>query len=74
MLGPIDFTVRAAATQKRSCQSCLTKSLDVIRNYQAKTLYDNYKLTSLYIYRNGISKSFENQVLARYFASFKFIQ
>ncbi|KAI9042059.1 histone deacetylase hdaA [Aspergillus affinis] len=37
---------------------------DVIRQYQAKHLYDNYKLTSLYIYRNGISKSFENQVLA----------
>ena len=38
---------------------------DVIRQYQAKHLYDNYKLTSLYIYRNGLSKSFENQVLAR---------
>ncbi|KAL4892077.1 histone deacetylase Hda1 [Aspergillus ambiguus] len=37
---------------------------DVIRGYQAKELYDNYKLTSLYIYRTGISKSFENQVLA----------
>ncbi|THC89821.1 hypothetical protein EYZ11_010730 [Aspergillus tanneri] len=37
---------------------------DVIRSYQAKQLYDNYKLTSLYIYRNAISKSFENQVLA----------
>jgi histone deacetylase 6 len=33
--------------------------------YQAKQLYDNYKLTSLWIYRNTISKSFENQVLAR---------
>ena len=39
--------------------------LDIIRNYQSKQLYDNYKLTSLYIYRTGISKSFENQVLAR---------
>ncbi|KAL4747341.1 hypothetical protein BDW72DRAFT_182965 [Aspergillus terricola var. indicus] len=37
---------------------------DVIRAYQAKQLYDNYKLTSLYIYRTAISKSFENQVLA----------
>ncbi|KAL2865025.1 histone deacetylase hdaA [Aspergillus lucknowensis] len=37
---------------------------DVIRAYQAKQLYDNYRLTSLYIYRTGISKSFENQVLA----------
>ncbi|RAH49355.1 histone deacetylase hdaA [Aspergillus brunneoviolaceus CBS 621.78] len=37
---------------------------DVIRAYQSKQLYDNYKLTSLYIYRTAISKSFENQVLA----------
>ncbi|GAB1218485.1 hypothetical protein ATERTT37_007741 [Aspergillus terreus] len=38
---------------------------DYIRGCQAKQLYDNYKLTSLYIYRTRISKSFENQVLAR---------
>ncbi|OJJ56588.1 hypothetical protein ASPSYDRAFT_134468 [Aspergillus sydowii CBS 593.65] len=37
---------------------------DVIRAYQAKQLYDNCKLTSLYIYRTAISRSFENQVLA----------
>ncbi|KAJ9395721.1 hypothetical protein DTO282F9_7341 [Paecilomyces variotii] len=37
---------------------------DVIRAYQSKHLYDNYKLTSLYIYRTAISKSFANQVLA----------
>jgi histone deacetylase 6 len=37
---------------------------DVIRAYQSKQLYDNFKLTSLYIYRTSISKSFENQVLA----------
>ncbi|KAE8149612.1 hypothetical protein BDV25DRAFT_156032 [Aspergillus avenaceus] len=37
---------------------------DVIRAYQTKQLYENYKLTSLYIYRTAISKSFENQVLA----------
>ncbi|KAL2846671.1 hypothetical protein BJY01DRAFT_213339 [Aspergillus pseudoustus] len=37
---------------------------DIIRAYQAKQLYDNYRLTSLYIYRTSISKSFENQVLA----------
>ncbi|KAL4864518.1 hypothetical protein BDV12DRAFT_176065 [Aspergillus spectabilis] len=37
---------------------------DVIRAYQAKQLYDNYKLTSLFIYRTAISRSFENQVLA----------
>ncbi|KAK2852156.1 hypothetical protein FQN49_005312 [Arthroderma sp. PD_2] len=37
---------------------------DIIRQYQAKQLYDEHKLTSLYIYRDTISKSFENQVLA----------
>lgn len=39
--------------------------VDVIRQYQAQQLYNNYKLTSLWIYRTSISKSFENQVLAR---------
>lgn len=39
---------------------------DIIRQYQSKQLYDNFKLTPLYIYRTNISKSFENQVLARY--------
>lgn len=39
--------------------------IDVIRQYQAQQLYNNYKLTSLWIYRASISKSFENQVLAR---------
>lgn len=38
---------------------------DIIRQYQAKQLYEEHKLTSLYIYRDTISKSFENQVLAR---------
>ncbi|KAF7713980.1 Histone deacetylase class 2 [Penicillium ucsense] len=37
---------------------------DVLREYQAHQLYENFKLTPLYIYRNKISKSFENQVLA----------
>ncbi|WEW56248.1 Histone deacetylase hda1 [Emydomyces testavorans] len=37
---------------------------DIIRQYQAKQLYDEHKLTNLYIYRDSISKSFENQVLA----------
>ncbi|KAL1973489.1 hypothetical protein VTN31DRAFT_6124 [Thermomyces dupontii] len=37
---------------------------DIIRAYQAKQLYDSHKLTSLWIYRTTISKSFENQVLA----------
>uniref|UniRef100_A0A093V872 Histone deacetylase n=1 Tax=Talaromyces marneffei PM1 TaxID=1077442 RepID=A0A093V872_TALMA len=36
----------------------------IIRQYQAQQLYNNYKLTSLWIYRSSISKSFENQVLA----------
>jgi histone deacetylase 6 len=40
------------------------RGLDVIRAYQSKHLYDNFKLTNLFIYRNSISKSFDHQVLA----------
>ena len=36
---------------------------DVIRRYQAQHLFDKYKLTELYILRDRISKSFEQQVL-----------
>ncbi|KIW34351.1 hypothetical protein, variant [Cladophialophora immunda] len=37
---------------------------DIIRQYQAKHLYDQYKFTQLYIYRDTVSKSFDQQVLA----------
>ncbi|KAI9735225.1 MAG: Histone deacetylase hda1 [Cirrosporium novae-zelandiae] len=37
---------------------------DVIRSYQAKNLYNSHKMTSLYVYRDKISKSFDNQILA----------
>jgi histone deacetylase 6 len=37
---------------------------DIIRQYQTKLLYDNYKMISLFIYRDQLSKSYENQVLA----------
>ncbi|PGH05703.1 hypothetical protein AJ79_06719 [Helicocarpus griseus UAMH5409] len=37
---------------------------DIIRQFQAKQLYDDCKLTNLYIYRDTLSRSFENQVLA----------
>ncbi|KAI9870211.1 MAG: Histone deacetylase hda1, partial [Pleopsidium flavum] len=37
---------------------------DIIRAYQSKHLYDNYKMVNLYIFRERISQSFENQVLA----------
>lgn len=43
----------------------LTNMEDVIRDVQSKNLYENAKLTPLYIYRTNLSKSFENQVLAR---------
>lgn len=43
----------------------LTNLQDVIRDVQSKELYKNAKLTPLYIYRTNLSKSFENQVLAR---------
>lgn len=37
----------------------------MIRDYQSKQLYEDFKLTPLYIYRTAISKSFKNQVMAR---------
>jgi histone deacetylase 6 len=37
---------------------------DVIRSYQFRHLFNKYKMTSLYIQRDKISQSFENQVLA----------
>ncbi|KAK5304086.1 Histone deacetylase hda1 [Exophiala xenobiotica] len=37
---------------------------DIIRQWQAQHLYDKYKLTQLHIFRDNISKSFEQQVLA----------
>ena len=39
---------------------------DVIREWQAKHLYDQYKLTNLYIFRHKVSKSFDNQILATF--------
>lgn len=38
--------------------------VDIIREWQAKHLYDDYKLTNLHVFRNKISKSFDHQVLA----------
>ncbi|KAI5282342.1 Histone deacetylase hda1, partial [Ascosphaera aggregata] len=37
---------------------------DVLRQYQTKVLYDDFKMTNLYIYRDTISESFRNEVLA----------
>lgn len=37
---------------------------DVIRAWQAKTMWDNFQMSSIFIARNKLSKSFENQVLA----------
>ena len=37
---------------------------DVIRQYQSNNLYDKHKMVELYIFRDRLSKSFENQVLA----------
>lgn len=49
----------------RELVSSLSASPDVIRDYQSKQLYEEFKLTPLYIYRTAISKSFKNQVMAR---------
>ena len=37
---------------------------DVIRGWQSKMLFDNYEMSALFIARNKISTSFDNQVLA----------
>lgn len=37
---------------------------DIIRQWQASQLYDSHKLTQLHIFRNKVSKSFGQQVLA----------
>ncbi|KAF7846549.1 hypothetical protein BT93_L4171 [Corymbia citriodora subsp. variegata] len=37
---------------------------DIIREWQAKTLFDNFEMSNLFIARSKLSKSFENQVLA----------
>lgn len=43
----------------------LISLLDIIRTFQSTQLYENCKLVPLYVYRTSISKSFDNQVLAR---------
>lgn len=42
----------------------IERSTDIIRAYQSKSLYDTHKMISLFIFRERISKSFENQVIA----------
>lgn len=36
----------------------------VVRQWQATTLWDEYEMSPLFIYNRGLSRSFENQVLA----------
>lgn len=40
------------------------RSHDLIREWQATKLFENYEMSALFIARNKLSKSFENQVLA----------
>lgn len=37
---------------------------DILRSHQAKMLYENFKMTPLYVYRTAISQSFKDQVIA----------
>ena len=37
---------------------------DMVRQWQAATLWDQYQMTPLYVLKETLSKSFENQVLA----------
>jgi histone deacetylase 6 len=39
---------------------------DVIRRWQATTLWDEHQMSPLHVYRESLSKSFENQVMATY--------
>ena len=39
-------------------------SLDIVRAHQAKHLYESFKMTRLFVYREVISKSFKDEVLA----------
>jgi histone deacetylase 6 len=39
---------------------------DVVRRWQAETLWDDYEMIPLSVYRNALSQSFKNQVLATY--------
>ena len=43
-------------------------TIDIIREWQAKHLYDEYKLSNLHVFRSKISKSFNHQVLATWVA------
>lgn len=43
---------------------------DVIRRWQATMLWDEYEMTSLFVHKEQLSKSFENQVLATYEKAF----
>lgn len=52
--------------------STMLTILDIIREWQAKHLYDEYKLTNLHVFRSKISKSFNHQVLATLVFSYKF--
>lgn len=37
---------------------------DIVRRWQATTLWDEYQMSPLFVHRESLSKSFENQVLA----------
>jgi histone deacetylase 6 len=39
---------------------------DVVRRWQATTLWDDHQMSPLFVHRESLSKSFENQVLATY--------
>ena len=44
----------------------LTMCADLLRQAQAKELYDRHKMTQLHIFRDNVSPSFSDQVLATY--------
>ena len=57
-LYPKDMSARLAGPQQGE------RMHDLIRNWQANTLWDDYQMSPLFVHRESLSKSFENQVLA----------
>jgi Arb2 domain len=57
-----------------NCKFYMLISVDIIREWQARHLYDDYRLTNLHIFRSKISRSFNHQVLATSVSSLPFAQ
>jgi histone deacetylase 6 len=57
-LYPKDMSARLAGPQQGE------RMHDMVRNWQATTLWDDHQMSPLFVHRESLSKSFEKQVLA----------